>query len=505
MIYPIKLKDIWYKLDPDNGRAMIYGFKTNNKETKQVIYCVGYDVWTGQNNNKLMTMQNPNGYKGHLNNATTINGVVPTTYKHVAICDTLYEINSTSTLWITLCSNGFFDIWKPSGPETNLNAAKNKYIGLFRIYEIGKALEDTNLIMDAKEKLFTKINTLNNTVNLINPVLSDNEFTVKKNQLEQILKDGSYLKNTKIGVDTVKEYPFNVLNSGINKPNVEQTAKMENYKKIVEEYKQVIFQGAPGTGKTRLAKELAYYIINNSVLLESENDRKQQMIELSKKEQFEFIQFHPSYSYEDFIRGIVVEPIGSQIKYEITNKILLKFAEKAIKDKNNPYVLIIDEINRANLPSVLGELIYALEYRDEPVNSVYLKDKDEKIILPSNLYIIGTMNTADRSVGQIDYAIRRRFVFITIDTNKAVIKSENGKKLFEKITQIFDKYTSPDFNKNDVKIGHSYFIGDDKKVEMNYKYQVLPILKEYLNDGVLVEEAKETIENEFQKWLERAL
>jgi len=115
------------------------------------------------------------------------------------------------------------------------------------------------------------------------------------------------------------------------------------------------------------------------------------------------------------------------------------------------------------------------------------------------------MNTADRSVGQIDYAIRRRFVFITIDTNKAVIKSENGKKLFEKITQIFDKYTSPDFNINDVKIGHSYFIGDDKKIEMNYKYQVLPILKEYLNDGVLVEEAKETIENEFQKWLERAL
>jgi hypothetical protein len=286
---------------------------------------------------------------------------------------------------------------------------------------------------------------------------------------------------------------------------IKKEQKMENYKNIVEEYKQVIFQGAPGTGKTRLAKELAYYIINKSALSESESDRKQQLIELSKKEQFEFIQFHPSYSYEDFIRGIVVEPIGNQVKYEITNKILLKFAEKAIKDTNNPYVLIIDEINRANLPSVLGELIYALEYRDEPVNSVYLKDKDEKIILPSNLYIIGTMNTADRSVGQIDYAIRRRFVFITIDTNKNVIKSEVGKKLFEQITQIFNKYTSPDFNKNDIKIGHSYFIGDDKKVEMNYKFQVLPILKEYLNDGVLLDDAKETIANEFQKWLEKAL
>ena len=286
---------------------------------------------------------------------------------------------------------------------------------------------------------------------------------------------------------------------------IKKEQKMENYKKIVLEYKQVIFQGAPGTGKTRLAKELAYYIINDALLPENENDRKQLLIELSKKEQFEFIQFHPSYSYEDFIRGIVVEPIDNQIKYEIKNKILLKFAEKAIGNPTVPYVLIIDEINRANLPTVLGELIYALEYRDEPVNSVYLKENDEKIILPSNLFILGTMNTADRSVGQIDYAIRRRFVFITIDTNKSVIKSENGKKLFEKITQIFDKYISPDFNKNDVKIGHSYFIGDDKKVEMNYKYQVLPILKEYLNDGVLVEEAKETIANEFQKWLENAL
>ena len=163
------------------------------------------------------------------------------------------------------------------------------------------------------------------------------------------------------------------------------------------------------------------------------------------------------------------------------------------------YILIIDEINRANLSSVLGELIYALEYRDEAVESMYaLKEKDEsgnlienrKIILPSNLYIIGTMNTADRSVGHIDYAIRRRFSFIDVLPNKNIV-SENSK--FDDVESIFDKYTSIDFEKKKVMLGHSYFIGDDEELNRKMNYQVIPLLEEYISDGVLNENALEEI------------
>ncbi|HEU4554138.1 MAG TPA: AAA family ATPase, partial [Chitinophaga sp.] len=131
--------------------------------------------------------------------------------------------------------------------------------------------------------------------------------------------------------------------------------------------------------------------------------------------EYDVIQFHPGYSYEDFVRGIVAKTTEEGIiSYQVENKILADFAQKAVDDPNGNYVLIIDEINRANLPSVLGELIYALEYRSQFVTSMYEYKGEREIMLPKNLFLIGTMNTADRSVGHIDYAIRRRFAFIDV-------------------------------------------------------------------------------------------
>jgi len=172
------------------------------------------------------------------------------------------------------------------------------------------------------------------------------------------------------------------------------------------------------------------------------------------------------------------------------------------------YVLIIDEINRANLPSVLGELIYALEYRGEKVNSMYAVDGDSSLILPPNLYIIGTMNTADRSVGLIDYAIRRRFAFV--DMLPKVLPDTDGFniELFKKVSSFFisniDEYIadekcklipsdilSEEFRPEDVWIGHSYFIMNDKDgvdiSKIRIKYEIIPILKEYVKDGIFKE------------------
>lgn len=174
-----------------------------------------------------------------------------------------------------------------------------------------------------------------------------------------------------------------------------------------------------------------------------------------------------------------------------------KAEQVATKPKN--YVLIIDEINRANLSSVLGELIYALEYRGKPIDSMYEVDAEHQLILPPNFYIIGTMNTADRSVGHIDYAIRRRFAFVEIapkvlDENDEIYFNTDG---YNKVAALFNRNNvSNEFEVEDVQVGHSYFIVEKKDVKskaerddlfkMKMEYEVLPILYEYVKDGVLV-------------------
>ncbi|SHA08012.1 ATPase associated with various cellular activities, AAA_5 [Bathymodiolus thermophilus thioautotrophic gill symbiont] len=200
-------------------------------------------------------------------------------------------------------------------------------------------------------------------------------------------------------------------------------------------------------------------------------------------EQYKLIQFHPAYTYEDFVRGIVAETNDNgNISYEVKNKILVEMAENAINNPNSSFVLIIDEINRANLSSVLGELIYALEYRGEAVESMYEYEGSREITLPENLYIIGTMNTADRSVGHIDYAIRRRFAFVDVNTDESVILGDANKLLFKQVKALFDNL-SDEFDKNDVMIGHSYFLREDLALAL--EYEIKPILQEYRKDGVL--------------------
>jgi 5-methylcytosine-specific restriction protein B len=226
--------------------------------------------------------------------------------------------------------------------------------------------------------------------------------------------------------------------------------------------------------------------------------------------EYKLIQFHPAYSYEDFVRGIVAKTTSDgKVYYEVENKTLATFAQTALDNPSANYVLIIDEINRANLPSVLGELIYALEYRydeqnkeETTVSSMYslssIEDTDSsKLQLPKNLFIIGTMNTADRSVGHIDYAIRRRFAFKNVLPNPFVIKNEKSLALFLEVSNLFSPdYLAPDFTKEDVQIGHSYFICDDLDLlKLKLEYEIKPILNEYLKDGILLSDAKVVIDN----------
>lgn len=249
---------------------------------------------------------------------------------------------------------------------------------------------------------------------------------------------------------------------------------------------------------------------------------------------YQIIQFHPSYTYEDFVRGITAKTNKEgHVHYQVEDKTLALFAQKAEDNPSSNFILIIDEINRANLPSVLGELIYALEYRydkDKPeeisVESMYSLDEDgtepeksKKLKLPGNLYIIGTMNTADRSVGHIDYAIRRRFAFVEVLPKAIPELTEKGKELFYKVAALFCKEflenknnlvgsenIATDFNPTDVMPGHSYFLIQDKEraelklpddeiLKLKLEFEIKPILREYKKDGILLESAGEIIES----------
>ena len=284
--------------------------------------------------------------------------------------------------------------------------------------------------------------------------------------------------------DLIKKYNF--YKEKIIKDDSKEKAMITDKVDLLEFKKQIILQGPPGTGKTRLAKQIARFMIKN------ETEPRIDDI----KEQVKIVQFHPSYSYEDFVRGIVAKSNGTHIEYITEDKLLINISKKAISNPDKKYILIIDEINRANLSSVLGELIYGLEYRGESVESMYADiNGNREIKLPENLYIIGTMNTADRSIGHIDYAIRRRFAFTNILSNENNVLSEfpNGEVIYNRTVELFtDTYISPEFNINDIKIGHSYFIVEnDSKEELQSKleFEIKPLLMEYVKDGILNENA----------------
>lgn len=251
--------------------------------------------------------------------------------------------------------------------------------------------------------------------------------------------------------------------------------KYEMLSALLKNKKNVILQGAPGVGKTFTAKRLAYAMMG-----EKDDSR------------IEFIQFHQNYSYEDFIMGYRPEGNGFALK----KGVFMEFCEKAAKDKENKYFFIIDEINRGNMSKIFGELLMMIEkdYRDVPVKLAY---SGEKFSVPGNIYILGMMNTADRSLAMIDYALRRRFSFFNMEPG---FDSEGFKKyqrqlndgsfddLIESIQELNETIREDRSLGKGFQIGHSYFCGKKENECTNewmqslVEYDILPMLSEYWFD-----------------------
>ncbi|MDO5811290.1 MAG: AAA family ATPase, partial [Methanobrevibacter sp.] len=245
---------------------------------------------------------------------------------------------------------------------------------------------------------------------------------------------------------------------------------------LVKNKKNLIVEGAPGVGKTFMAKRLAYSIMGVK-------DTSRVMM----------VQFHQSYSYEDFVMGYRPSKEG----FELRQGSFYNFCKKAEEDSENDYFFIIDEINRGNLSKIFGELFMLIENdkRGEK-NKIQLLYSDELFFIPKNVYIIGLMNTADRSLAMIDYALRRRFAFFDLKpgfTSNGFkdYQSELENAKFDNLVNVMNELNS-DIKEDEslgegFRIGHSYLCNlktDDIDDKLNYivEYELIPLLKEYWFD-----------------------
>ena len=195
---------------------------------------------------------------------------------------------------------------------------------------------------------------------------------------------------------------------------------LEECVRVLRRFKQMILQGPPGTGKTRAAKLVV------AEMLEVDGEKIDSPEYRGKR--WDIVQFHPSYGYEDFVRGVRVKTENGNAIYETVDRHFGVMAKRAFDNPGDKHFLIIDEINRANVAAVLGELIYGLEYRGDKITTQYaVGENDFSLVAPKNLFVIGTMNTADRTIGHIDYAVRRRFAFRTLLPDRAVVENNQAR------------------------------------------------------------------------------
>lgn len=235
---------------------------------------------------------------------------------------------------------------------------------------------------------------------------------------------------------------------------------------LLWESKQLIFYGPPGTGKTHLARKLARHLTEDGAV--------------------KLVQFHPSYTYEDFFEGFRPKTDkGGTLSFELQAGPFRDFAEVATANPSTGYILIIDEINRANLAKVFGELYFLLEYRDESITLQYSPGKE--FVLPENLFLIGTMNTADRSIARIDTAMRRRFAFVELDPRIPPIKGLLGRWLTKHELPTEAALLLDELNRrledSDASIGPSYLMKESiyarpDGLDRVWQYEIMPLLED---------------------------
>jgi 5-methylcytosine-specific restriction protein B len=234
--------------------------------------------------------------------------------------------------------------------------------------------------------------------------------------------------------------------------------------------RNVVFYGPPGTGKTYLARAVARALTGDE--------------QPGPDSRWRIVQFHPSYAYEDFIQGLKPDLEKVELRYVLRQGPFMELCQAAEDDPDEFYVLIIDEINRGDPARIFGELLYALEYRGQAVDLPL----GGQLTVPPNLVIVGTMNSVDRSVALVDYALRRRFGFVRVAPNPEVIGDERGDQAMAQVAAMvlrsFNEWVAQRLDREHV-LGHSFFLNaaiplsDEAALERIWKVDVYPLLEEY--------------------------
>lgn len=395
-----------------------------------------------------------------------------------------------------------FEKWMSNLKKNNIRIYADRTIKLY-VYALEKScyeIKDVNL---QEKNLFniSSLSELNVVKNLIesskdykkaNNKYGNGQLSAAMNKYEEFLKfnemNNKYLSD-ELNAENLQKGTEKMVSATLegNKPINKVYSKAdflndvfisdkeyETMKGLLKRKKNLIIQGAPGVGKTFAAKRLAY-----SIMGEKDESR------------VKMVQFHQSYSYEDFVMGYRPSENGFKLKYGP----FYEFCMKASSDPNKDFYFIIDEINRGNMSKIFGELLMLIE-SDKRGEKLTLTYSNEEFSVPSNLYIIGMMNTADRSLAIIDYALRRRFCFVELNpafgTNSfkryLILQGateELVNKIIYRIKEINKEIESDRTLGKGFRIGHSYFCNyedNDNWYEEIIRYEIDPLLREYWFD-----------------------
>ncbi|MBN2825445.1 MAG: AAA family ATPase [Campylobacterales bacterium] len=264
--------------------------------------------------------------------------------------------------------------------------------------------------------------------------------------------------------------------------------------------KNILLYGAPGVGKTHNYKRLVTMIENGEdeksifdaiASNETTANFDSSLFETIKNEKrIEFVTFHQSYSYEDFIEGFRPQENG---KIELEDGIFKMIADRALKNSSKNHYIIIDEINRGNISKIFGELITLIEEDKRDGYEVTLPYSKEKFKIPSNLYIIATMNSTDKSIATMDIALRRRFTFVKMQPNLDLVEDQKARALMKNLNEYIKAKIGEEY-----QLGHSYFMGKDIDLDFVEKYKIKPLLEEYFyGEDIDIDSVIQTAKRDF--------
>lgn len=317
------------------------------------------------------------------------------------------------------------------------------------------------------------ITHLKNTINRYSKVLQACQVIDDPTSEIGLKKIGAFVA----GYARMRDWPTNESHRKALSDSLKiQSDKIDDFAELlslVKERKYVIIEGAPGTGKTRLAKQISDKLGAKTF----------------------FTQFHAETTYSDFIFGLQPVLNSESLKYAERKGILIKAIEWAINNPSQSAVLLIDEINRANLSNVLGPIFYLFEHKQD-ISNVEIEIAPGLVLnqMPSNLFVVATMNTADRSLAVVDFALRRRFAWYQLKP-RSINSSNFFSKDFNILNEIFQWHASS--NELSLQPGQGYFLADNEDEMINrIRYELMPLIREYLQEGILLT-AKEEFNNYF--------